>query len=234
MATLGARAAVRDPVRDVDAILALVSTSRIRSAIATHADALGRLVLSRQERDLFTKAVTMKRKAELLAGRLAAKIVCMAVRGGGNLPPLDSIDVRRDPGGAPLCVWPDGTTQHVSIAHGGAYAMALSAIDDAPCGIDVEPVTRRLDVGIDGLFHPIERLQISRDSDARLCWTVREAWGKLTGRGVAADFDRVATVRAAGAWWLALRKPIPCSALVGAGENASVTIAVAVRRDGSQ
>lgn len=94
--------------------------------------------------------------------------------------------------------------------------------------------SRNLDVGLDGLFHPLERLQINRQSDARRCWTVREAWGKLTSRGVAADLDRLATVRAAGQWWLAVPKTIACAAIVGAGENGSVAIAVAIRRDGSQ
>lgn len=228
MAAFGARAAVRDALA---ARVALVRVARMRRGLETCAQELVGLLLSPSERLLFARAVTMKRKAELLAGRLAAKIVCLATRGDAALS-FDALDVRYAPGGAPLCVWPDGTTQHVSIAHAGAYAIALATVDGAACGIDVEPAAKQLDVGLDGLLHPLERARIACPADARRCWTVREAWGKLTARGVAAGFDDLTTMRVAGAWWLALRAPDAGSAVVAAGENAGLAIAFAIRRDG--
>lgn len=228
MAALGARAAVRDAV---GAYVALVRVTRMRAGLETCAQELVRMLLSPAERVLFSRAVTMKRRAEFLAGRLAAKIVCLTIRNEAGLS-LDAIDVRPEATGAPLCVWPDGTTQHVSIAHGGAYAVAMTTVDGAACGIDVEPASRQLDVGLDGLFHPLERPRIACAADARRCWTVREAWGKLTTAGVASGFDELTTMRVADAWWLALRSPNAGAAVVAAGENAGLAMAFAIRDDG--
>lgn len=228
MAALGARAAVRDAIA---ARVALVRVAPMRRGLETCAQELVRMLLSPSERLLFERAVTVKRKAELLAGRLAAKIVCLALRGDAALS-FDALDVRYAPTGAPLCAWPDGTTQHVSIAHAGAYAIALATVDGAACGIDVEPAAKQLDVGLDGLLHPLECSRIASPADARRCWTVREAWGKLTTRGVAAGFDDLTTMRVAGAWWLLLPAPDAADAVVAAGENGGLAIAFAIRRDG--
>lgn len=210
--------------------IAMVNIARMRNAMRADANRVAQLLLSSNERELFARAVTMKRKSELLAGRLAAKCVCMAVR--HSALPLPLLDVRREPGAAPFCLWPDGTRQHVSIAHNEAFALALASSADVPCGIDLEASSREL--SIEDYFHPIELAQLRRRSDARRCWTLREAWGKLTARGVAEDLERVATVQIGGAWHLCVPHGPGTVATVAAAENVSLAIAVAIGRDGNQ
>lgn len=210
--------------------IAMVNIARIRDLMRADANRLAQLILSMKERELLARAVTMKRKAELLAGRLAAKCVCLVAR--DSALPLPSLDVSREPGGAPFCLWPDGTTQHVSIAHNEAFAVAFSSSDGVPCGIDLEASSRELRT--DDYFHPVERAQLRRRSDARRCWTVREAWAKLTARGVAEDLERVATVQVGGTWHLCVPHAANTAVMVAAAENVAIAIAVAIRRDENQ
>jgi phosphopantetheinyl transferase len=213
------------------AVVALVHSNLVRAA--EHATpSLAEMILSAEELEQFAKAVTKKRRIELLAGRLAAKSACLWILAaeGKPVPRLREITVRRNRFGRPECVTPGGTTQQVSIAHSGDLAVAISTPDDALVGIDIEPAGKRLDAALDGYFHPTERAQLEGDADACRRWTIRETWAKLTGRGVAADLGRLATVSAERRWWLALPQGDDARAVVAAASTARLTIAVAIGR----
>jgi 4'-phosphopantetheinyl transferase len=108
------------------------------------------------------------------------------VRPPREAPPVDRA-VRPPVGGA--------SDLHLSVAHGGAWVVvAITAL--APVGVDVEAITRELDV--DGLaaqvLAPAERdvLRALEDADARrrallTWWTRKEAVLKATGDGLRID-----------------------------------------------
>lgn len=100
--------------------------------------------------------------------------------------------VLRTRGAAPAV---EGAALHVSVAHGGAWvAVAVSAL--APVGVDVEPLTRALEVGAlaEQILAPAERdlLATVEGDDARrrallVWWTRKEAVLKATGDGLRVD-----------------------------------------------
>lgn len=214
------------------AVIAIVHSGMIRAALARSAAAIACRVLSAEELVQFASAVTKKRRAELLAGRLAAKVACLCVRSaaGRPLPRLTDLSVHRNASGRPECIAPDRETQQVSIAHSGDFAVAIATPDNAVVGIDVEPAGKRLDFLLDGYFHPLEQLQLESDSDACRRWTIREAWAKLTGRGVEADLATVATLQAGGRCWLTVPAHETDRGIIAAASTARLTFAVAIRR----
>lgn len=81
---------------------------------------------------------------------------------------------------------------HLSVAHGGAWVVvAISAL--APVGVDVEPLTRALDVELlaEQVLAPAERDAMVRADDAHrallTAWTRKEALLKATGDGLRVD-----------------------------------------------
>lgn len=214
------------------AVITLVHAGAIRAGIARNAAGIAHHVLSFEELGQFATAVTKKRRAELLAGRLAAKIACLCVRSvtGLPLPRLIELTVQRNASGRPECIAPDRATQQVSIAHSGDFAVAIATPDNAVVGIDVEPAGKHLDFLLDGYCHPLERLQLQNDADACRRWTIREAWAKLTGRGVAADLANVATLHAGGSCWLTVPSQQPDRGLIAAASTTRLTFAIAIRR----
>jgi hypothetical protein len=202
----------------------------VRASLAA-SDRLARHVLSDEERPLLRRALTLKRRAELVAGRVCAKLVGCHLRAAAGLfaLPWTEAAVSRPDGGPPLCRWSDGIVQPVSIAHGGPLAVALGTPFGGRVGIDIEPATRRLDRAIPGLFSPLERLQIDSDARGRRCWTLREAWGKAAGAGVAAYFESVTTLRAGGRDWLVVPREGcqgDAALVVAAGEGPVAALAV--------
>ena len=77
---------------------------------------------------------------------------------------------------------------HFSLTHTKTWA-ACAALD-APCGVDVERVGRIGERVIERAFHPLEREYLDgledreREIRAAQIWCMREAYGKMKGKGL--------------------------------------------------
>jgi phosphopantetheinyl transferase (holo-ACP synthase) len=212
-------------------VIAVVRIARARELLDLADRAIVGMILSPAERRLYGSAATAKRRTEFIAGRLAAKCASATVRElrASRLLPLSCAEVQRLPGQGARCIWGDSQVHSVSITHSGPFAAAVASTEGRELGLDLEHSSRLLPVGLEGLFHPVERRQIASATDARICWVLREAWGKATGQGVFGSMARVATVRVLGRKWLTVPRGTGQSATMAAGENGLFALAISLR-----
>ena len=88
------------------------------------------------------------------------------------------------PGGKPF--FPDGSW-HFSISHTKRHVFC--ALCDRPVGLDAEETDRQIDLRLaDAILSPGEKAQFDAAADKRKTlltfWVLKEAAGKLTGKGV--------------------------------------------------
>jgi phosphopantetheinyl transferase len=218
--------------KKASAIVALVSIDWLRARMARVPISATDIILSAEERGMIVNAATEKRRSEFLAGRLAAKCASATLRHQHGEPalPVRQATVYRSNSSGPKCKWSDGLVHCVSIAHSGKFAVALAVSTNSAAGIDLEPSTRNFSLDVVDLLHPLEKEHVALPAEARLCWVVREAWGKYTTRGVAVDFNEVATISIAATRWL-MRRRDPGTSIIAAGHNAAFCIAVALQID---
>jgi phosphopantetheinyl transferase len=138
-------------------------------------------LLSPSERRQAAALRVPKRRAEWLAGRVAAKRACLALLD----PPLSpaALECARHPGGA-LRVAVAGATVHdlsVTIAHGGGVAGAVAA-RQAAAGFDIEPLAPLDPALVRRAFSETERADVAaapsateRQHRALRLWTAKEA-----------------------------------------------------------
>lgn len=99
---------------------------------------------------------------------------------------------------------------HFNLSH-SQQLIAVAASPSCPVGVDVEPLCRAVDAPVIDLLAPGEQRWLrnrppeTRDGDVIRIWTVKEAYAKLLGLGLALDFssfqvmfDPAVTVRTAG------------------------------------
>ena len=108
---------------------------------------------------------------------------------GESLPPIAT-----SPRGKPY--FPD-SSWHFSISHTPRHAFCVLA--DVPVGMDAEEMDRQIDLRLaPGILSPQELTRWEAAADPRLAllklWVLKEAQGKLTGKGVGfhprhTDFD---------------------------------------------
>lgn len=186
-------------------------------------------VLSDAERALARSAKTPVRRRELLAGRLAARMVWKEA--GVSIPP----SILRDEDGRPR-LEPPLPGWFVSIAHDGGWALA--AVARGRLGVDLFDLRRLPSVqGVverrlaTGRAHSLDQRVELPWPDAALLWTGWEALGKSDGRGVLSAMrlqlslddvstDGVATGHVAQGtlrWW-AERGVLCCLATEASGE----------------
>lgn len=92
--------------------------------------------------------------------------------------------IRIAPGGKPCFVSGDW---HFSISHTKGHAFCVLA--DRPVGLDAEEADRQIDLRLaHSILSPVEKAQFDLAEDPRKTlltfWVLKEAVGKLTGKGV--------------------------------------------------
>lgn len=123
-----------------------------------------------------------------------------------------------------------GPAPHVSLAHSKEAAIAV--LTQHPCGVDLEEVGReRLERPWARLAHPEERTWCaklpSRERPAYLLasWTLKEAWAKVCGDGLAPRAREVAIdPHQEGGW--RVHAPRPLSVFHTQHKNYAITIVV--------
>ncbi|MCQ2547997.1 MAG: 4'-phosphopantetheinyl transferase superfamily protein [Clostridia bacterium] len=71
-------------------------------------------------------------------------------------------------------------TYHFSVSHSGGYLALM--VSDKPCGIDIELAKHRNWEALAKRF--IKETSISSEAEFYRAWVSKEAYGKMTGRGV--------------------------------------------------
>lgn len=117
-----------------------------------------------------------KRRAEWLAGRLAAKALLAAE---GETPA--ALEIGMDQYGRPCC-----GGRLVSISHSNGWALAAAKPGCSFLGADLERIEDRHPAWYSDYFHPTE-LQSPDPSEGTRLWTVKEALMKALGLGLMAD-----------------------------------------------
>lgn len=212
----------------------------VRLAPVARALAAGRAfaegVLAGREKELWARCVTGKRRVEFVGGRVAAKLCAALYRAavGASRAPLNAIEVYPLQGRRPVCLHDDGLTHPVSISHSGGWAMALVPLGPLSAGLDIETAGSRVRPSAH-FFTGAELSQIDGAAEARLRWTLKEAYGKLTGDGVLAHTHDVQALRQGGGMWLAAPERVGRvgGCLLAGGTCGALTVAVGldVRHD---
>lgn len=115
-----------------------------------------------------------------LAQSMTGELTCRELL--SELAPNAGYSLEEDSEGRPFV---PGSPLHISISHSGGYVAA--AVADRPVGIDLQELREISDAVLRRWFSPAERSWIeageSKERAIRL-WTMKEAWGKLHGKGI--------------------------------------------------
>lgn len=132
---------------------------------------------ARRERILSYRAHSARRLSaagDLIARRLAARLLGVSE---------NEICIAQTDAGAPVI---PGRPVYVSISHSGGFAAAVAA--SAPVGMDLQ-LPREISPALARRICAGSELDYAGGDQARLMrlWTMKEAYGKMTGRGVFTD-----------------------------------------------
>lgn len=133
--------------------------------------------LSHKEVKVLSSFRIEKRRAEWLAGRLAAKALLAEYTGK---PPAE-LEIESDLLGRPSC---GGAL--LSISHSGGWAVAAFKPGSSFLGLDLEKIEDRHPAWYSDYFHPAELPEPDASEGTRL-WAVKEAAMKALGLGLMAD-----------------------------------------------
>ncbi len=155
-------------------------------------------VLSTAEQASWSACRSGRRRAQLLAGRIAAKLTANLCRVASGMPlaSLSRLPVAVMPSGHRAVADPLLGFVPVSISHTRQIAVAVAANGNKLPGVDIEPAPSRVRPGSD-FFHP-EEIEDSRTVDAlelRMRWMLKEAAGKLYGVGLATGSHGMRSIR---------------------------------------
>lgn len=101
----------------------------------------------------------------------------------------DTLVIKRHPGGKPYLV---GNALYFSIGHSGPYVMC--AVHTAPVGADIEQVDRYRERVAKRVCSPEEYAYIQGNATRfAQVWTRKEAYAKLTGKGLAFGLKKIPT-----------------------------------------
>lgn len=171
--------------------LPFVSYCEIALVDVTLADAArAERLLCASERVTFSHCRCSKRRAEYLAGRVAAKRA--AARALGRTDPTELEIVKLASGAPALTRHPE---LRVSIAHSARFALAM--VSNHPIGIDLERENQRTQALVSWFFHELELKQLSCKRGphwhalVNLLWTRKEAAAKLGHWGGSLEFSQL-------------------------------------------
>ncbi len=138
-------------------------------------------VLNQQEEAGLRARGTLRRQAERIAGRVAAKRAIQALTGAA----FEDIRIRNLPSGEPVVELGGQPGPALSISHSGGLAVAV-ARSSGRVGVDLEQVQQRHPAFTQGWFTAGERELVGEDPGRITCaWTVKEAVLKALGTGMA-------------------------------------------------
>lgn len=143
--------------------------------------------LSPPEHAACERLVTNARRADWLAGRLAAKLAVCDVLGSG-LEPAE-VSVTYTPGGRPLPCWRGAVLGRLwlSISHSHGCGLAAVTLGSRPIGVDLEHASAHVEGLLDYALEAAERARLPEcvpPGVALTCWTLKEAALKALGTGL--------------------------------------------------
>lgn len=160
-------------------------------------------LLSANEKAVWTKCVTSKRQVEFLGGRFAGKLAALMGRLAAGFELLNWRDVEILPtsNSPPVCRHADQLCHPVSISHTKHLALAVASLSACQIGVDIEENGWR-NYRLMDMFSRVELSQIHDPETARLRWTLKEMYGKLTGTGVLGHIHDLHTLSHENSLWL--------------------------------
>lgn len=191
-------------------------------------------LLSVNEKARWTKCVTRKRQVEFLGGRFAGKLAALMGRLAAGLELLNWRDIEILPigDGVPVCRHADQLCHPVSISHTKHLALAVASLSACQVGVDIEENSWH-DYPLIDMFSRFELSQITDPQTARLRWTLKEMYGKLTGSGVLGHIHNLHTLSHENSLWLgvsATSLPVrPVMLATGHWRTLAVSIGVSSR-----
>lgn len=169
-----------------------------------------------RERELWLRCLTRKRKVEYIGGRLAGKIAANVFRlkRGETACGWNEIDIFPRADNRPVCRHFDGLEHEISISHSNGFAGAIVVSESDAVAIDIEnTVSRKLPIS--AMFSESEINQMESSEDAWRRWTIKEAYCKLTGKGILGWEKELFTYKMQNRLWLA----VPFEMSLAAGER---------------
>jgi phosphopantetheinyl transferase (holo-ACP synthase) len=158
-----------------------------------------------REKELWVRCLTKKRKIEYLGGRFAGKIAANIYRLNTGRQPCrwSDIDIFPQADNRPLCRHFDGLEHAISISHSNGWAAALVISGSDSVAIDIESTDSRK-LPIPAMFCEAEINQMESAKDAWQRWTIKEAYCKLTGKGILGWEKELITYKMQNRLWLAI------------------------------
>lgn len=174
---------------------------RVVAVALSEVDERWEAALSDTERAIYDSLGVDKRRRDWLGGRVAAKRAAqrqMAL-------PFPRLEVVAKPEGEDRGrpeLWIDGLRApgYLSITH--AHGLALATYGDSPVGLDLERVEARDSSFLEVAFTAPERARLlavpadQRDRAITAAWCRKEAYAKLLGLGLRADFELLGAAEA--------------------------------------
>lgn len=182
-----------------------------------------------RERQLWTRCLTTKRRVEYIGGRLAGKIVANIYRLNRRQVPCgwSEIDIFPQADNRPVCRHFDGLEHAISISHSNGWAAALIVSESDSVAIDLENTAARK-LPVSAMFSEAEIKQLESPQDAWRRWTVKEAYCKLTGKGILGWEKELITYKMQNQLWLAIpfQMNFEGNRFLASGSCSSIMIAI--------
>lgn len=161
--------------------------------------------LAAQEKDLWIRCLTKKRKIDFIGGRIAGKTAANVYRlKNGRIPcKWNEISIFPQADNRPGCRHYDGIEHAISISHSNGWAGAVVVSEADRVALDIEnDWSRKLPAA--AMFCNMEASRLENPKDAWQRWTIKESYCKLTGKGILGWEQELITYKAQDKLWLAI------------------------------